>query len=597
MDVKKKADIKMDVTLITQDEVGSSKRSRDAEPVAEGEGRLFDGDRPAQDRLRDKSRGMDLKGRGANSLFALKMKNPEQVGGVDVPKVDARDIEALLELLPTQTEITRLERAIAQLDAKGERVALRPLEELEADLPASFVNAMETLPTLTGAFNPVELFTIDDVAKVKEEFLAKAGEGILENPKFTYEKSTAALRDTLAARGLTIDEVEERLHALRNDVSAEAPKSRTVDIVRTALLAKIDDDLATIDLYHGLSDGDDRLVKRAFAQKYGAGVDDALYDAARIVLGYLVATKAHAPIKKSKDGGAVEHRGRVEPDIAREMAKPERMTAEEFGAAVEWMLEHYYALVEEKTGRPVPEEARFAVVVDEKYSSIDVRDKSSEGPIIGIPARPRSYKQFLQLLRHEVDCHVRQSLNGQLMFGFGGGGMKVDEETWYEGLAKHHEVGFAREMFGDESSPTLPYYTFAIRMADEGRSFVEVFQAMKEMRLAAGSSDEKAAVNAWNATYRAFRGHIDTSNRTAYGLPKDQAYLRGWMLMSQLEERGLSHLNEAAICQLDGLELLARFDFGPEDLLLPDVDLTTRYFEEVLKPRIQEQLAEEEKRA
>lgn len=592
MDVKNKREIKSKVAPITTEEVGETKQHTGVDPIVEGDGRLFEGERPNQNRLRDKQ-GIDLRGSGANSLFALKLKDEARVGGVDVPDVEAGDIEALLALLPTQTEIKRLERTVARLEANEERVKLRPLEEMMADLPPVFVDAMKEIPRLTGAFNPVELFTIDDVAQVKEDFLAKAKEGVLENPKFTYEQSTAALRKTLAARGLDVDGVEDRLRAMRKEISGEEPNNDTADIVRTALLAKIDDDLATMDLYRGLTEGDDRLVKRAFAQKYGTGVDDALFEAARIVLGYLVATKAHAPKKRQKDQ-PVEQQGRVEPEIARFMSLPEKMTAEEFGEAVEWMLDEYYAYYEEKTGRPVPDQARFKVVVDEKYSSIDVRDKSSEGPIIGIPTRPRSYKQFLQLLRHEVDCHVRQSLNGQLMFGFGGGGMKVDEETWYEGLAKHHEVAFGREMFGDESSPTLPYYTFAIRMANEGKSFVEVFQAIKEMRLAAGNSEDKAAINAWNSTYRAFRGHIDTSNRSAYALPKDQAYLRGWMLMSQLDERGLGYLNDAAISQLDGLELLARFDFGPEDLLFPDVDLTTRYFEEVMKPRIQEQLAEEE---
>ena len=61
----------------------------------------------------------------------------------------------------------------------------------------------------------------------------------------------------------------------------------------------------------------------------------------------------------------------------------------------------------------------------------------------------------LELLRHEIDQHVRQSLNGQLMFGFGGGALKIDEEVWYEGLAKRAEIEFMRDRFGDESEPSL----------------------------------------------------------------------------------------------------------------------------------------------
>ncbi len=489
-------------------------------------------------------------------------------------------IETLLSRLPTQTEILRLEQTLAR--GRGSRIPLVPLAEIEASLPPRHRRAMAEIPELTRFFNPVELLTIDDVAGVRSRFLAAAQAGVRANPRFTYAQSTGTLASTLARHGLTIDAVEARLVALAAELR-EGGVEGIAGLVQSALLAKIDDDLATIELDRGLIARDDRAVKCAVAKKYGAGVDDDLLEAARVVYRYLVETRAH---EKASAPGC----GRIEPKLAAYMMSPARMSAAEFARAVEWMLARYYAHCEARTGRPVPAEARFRVVVDPRYSSIDVRDKSSEGPTIGIPAKDRSYKQYLELLCHEVDQHVRQSLNGSLMFGFGGGALRVDDETWYEGLAKHREIGFMRDMFGDESSPTLPYYTFAIRLADEGRTFVEVFEAIREMRIAAGSEPRTAAANAWSTAYRVFRGHSDTSNRASFGLPKDLAYLRGWMLHAQLEARGLSHLNEAAVSARDGLERIAQFEFGADELLLPDLGLAGRYFEEVLRPRLIEEM-------
>jgi len=106
-------------------------------------------------------------------------------------------------------------------------------------------------------------------------------------------------------------------------------------------------------------------------------------------------------------------------------------------------------------------------------------------------------------------------------------------------------------------------------------SFAEVFEVIRQRR--------NSEANAWITAYRVFRGHGDTSNQKSFGLPKDQAYLRGWMLQEELTARGLSHLNEAAVSKLGGIDRIARFDFGPDDLLLPDLDLATRWFEEVIR--------------
>jgi hypothetical protein len=567
-------------------------------------GRVVDADAQRAQRLgrdpeglahaaRRKDGGLDAAGAGRSSVFAFRLRGEDR--GLEaligrVPHVGADSIHALLQRLPVQTEVKRI---VAAQAAAGPRIPYRPFEEMKADLPKVYVAALERLPALTARFNPVELYTADDVAGLKDRFIADYQAGIRENPTFQYTQGVAKLRASLAKDGTSPEAIRRELVDMRARVAEEpvGEGDALAGLMRQAILRKIDDDLSTLQLLEGLERRDDRVVKGALTTKYGAGVDDALFDAAKVVFGYLVETQAHAheSKKKGKDE-PLPVGGDLPPALSAHLSKAESMSAAEFKDAVEWMLGRYYATYEAKSGRPFPAELKYRVELDDRYSAIDVRDKSSDGPVIGIPDKARSPKKYLELLRHEIDMHARQSLNGHFMFGFGGGALKVDEETWYEGLAKHNEIELMRTMFGDDSQPTMPYFTFGIRMAEEGKSFLEVFDAMVQLRMAAGSSEKLALTNAWNTAYRVFRGHIDTSNPDAYAMPKDQAYLRGWMLQAQLSERGLSHLNEAAIGPLDGPELLSRFDFGREDLMFPDVNLTMAWFEEVLRPKAEAEL-------
>lgn len=537
--------------------------------------------------------GLDIKGGGRNSLFALQLRaerTPAEAHLGKIPRVGAKTVTGLLAKLPLQTEIKQI---MASQAAGGAKIPFKPYDEMKADLPKVFAQALERLPQLTSRFNPVELYTADDVNGPKEDFIARYKEGERFNPTLTYKNGAQSLRKSLAGDNTSPEKVKAELQTMRASVADQKidPGDKLAGIMRKGILHKIDDDLSTLKLLEGLEKGDDRLVKDAFAVKYGTGVDDALFDASKIVFGFLVENQVH-DTKKKKNAAGPAPKMDLPADLAAHLSKKETMTAAEFKSGVDWMLGKYYAMYEEKSGKPFPPALKYKVEINPKFAAIDVRDKSSDGPIIGIPDKARSPKEYLSLLRHEVDAHARQSLNGNFMFGFGGGALKVDEETWYEGLAKKIDTDLVAEMFGDNSSPTLPYYPFAIRMAEQGKSFVEVFEAMADLRLEAGSSEKMSLNNAWNTAYRVFRGHSDTSNKEAFAMPKDQAYLRGWMLQNQLSDRGLSHLNEAAIGPLDGPHTLSQFDFGPDDLMFPDVDLTRAYFEEVMRPKAEAEMAQ-----
>lgn len=564
------------------------------QPADLGVGRKFLGERGAATGAvtgAGLGRGVALKGEGRNSVFAHQLRGAEpSVEAIigKLPRVGVKTVDALLDQLPLQTEVKAVMRAAAN---NVGRIPYRAFEDMKADLPKAFVKTLDRLPQLTARFNPVELYTADNITAVKDDFIERYQAGERFNPTLTYQEGTQNLRDSLKKDGTTPEKVKAELLTLRAEVAGQglANGDGLGEVMKKAILHKLDDDLSTLALLEGIEGKSDPKIKAALATKYGQGVDNALYDAAKVVFAFLVENQAHAPARKGAD--QPEPKGELPPELARHLSKNETMTGAEFKDAVDWMLGRYYAMYEQKSGHAFPPELKYKVQLDARFSAIDVRDKSSDGPIIGIPDKPRSPKKYLELLRHEVDMHARQSLNGHFMFGFGGGALKVDEETWYEGLAKTADTELMMEMFGDNTNPTQPYYPFAIRMAEQGKSFIEVFEAMKTLRLEAGSSEKLALSNAWNTAYRVFRGHIDTSNPDAYAMPKDQAYLRGWMLQHQLAEHGLSHLNEAAIGPLDGPLTLSRFDFGPDDLMFPDVNLTRAYFEEVMRPKAEAEMA------
>src|SRR5262249_1531491 len=157
----------------------------------------------------------------------------------------------------------------------------RSLDEMKAKLPPVFVETMDEIASLTRHLNPVELYTADDLSRVKSRFLDRASDGRAENPKFTYDSALARVRTTLAENGTPPAEIEKRPHELRHGVLAQriGAKDELARVARLILLRKIQDDLATIQLAHGLQQGDDKLVKSAFATKYGHGVDQALLEA------------------------------------------------------------------------------------------------------------------------------------------------------------------------------------------------------------------------------------------------------------------------------------------------------------------------------
>lgn len=456
---------------------------------------------------------------------------------------------------------------------------------LLTELPPHFPEITRELRELTGSWNPVEIYTADpeSITREKAAFFEATDRGETYHPSFSYSQ----------AEKMNLEGVYERLLEMLAAVKeTEIPKeNRIARVSRAALIAKIRDDMATCELVHGIQTRDEAHIKRAINEKYQP-LDDGLLSVA-----YQVYERETSP----KEADSTPE-GLLSED-EKEYLTTTMFDAQAIAQAFTWALEDMGIHAGDGT------QAGFKVVIDPKSTSIDVRDKSVEGPTIFVPTtRVVTGKYLLNLLVHEIGSHARQSMNGQRLFEVGGGPLKIDDETLYEGLAMRAERNLSTELFGESSSVATALYTLAIEIASRGGSFSDVYRRIHEVVLhqelkihptadlppdgeIPDKVREKARSEGWRVAYRVMRGHTDMSNPEGYAMTKDLAYLRGQEIDRELEEVGLGHLNEAAVLDGAGLRLVQEFNLTPADLPIKNTNLGRRYWEEVLKPQmLREQL-------
>jgi len=98
---------------------------------------------------------------------------------------------------------------------------------------------------------------------------------------------------------------------------------------------------------------------------------------------------------------------------------------------------------------------------------------------------------------------------------------------------------------------------------------------------------EKVKKTAWLTTYRTMRGHVDMTNPLGFAMTKDLAYLKGWLADKQLRAAGYGGINEMAVIQSGGLQMLARLGVEATDMPYPNREVVKRYVFEVLLPRLE----------
>lgn len=474
---------------------------------------------------------------------------------MEVPKYHSPEIDTYVDAVSRAIGAKRVQLAAVLSDVPPETEALAT--ELEA---------------LTGRWNPVEFYTASNFRAERDAFLAARANGEAYVPSFRYPR--AAAFDAAGSRA--------KLSELRARAMGLPDASDRDRLARITLVAKIDDDLATCDLCEGMATGNDALVKRGCAAKY-PGLDDDLLRCAETL---------YRDIAGAADEGRVPHL--LSEGDASYLEKL-TLSSQEEADAYRWALREY-GLLREDGDR---DGEGFRVVVDPGVTGLDVRDKSADGPTVFVPEHriePLTAMEVFALIAHEIEGHACQATNGHKLFRLGGGGLRKDDETLYEGLALRNEYRAVEKYFGkpryDIDGATL--YVFAATMAAEGKAFAEIFEdqlarCLELSRSPASSLHGKSAdfcrKEAFRVAYRVLRGHTDASNGEAFAMTKDLAYLRGWLMDQQLVENGLGHVNEAAIMSAKGLQSLARMDISPEDIPVKFKDVAPRFLDMLLAKR------------
>jgi hypothetical protein len=490
--------------------------------------------------------------------------------------------------MSTSPENQRLAPEIQNLqdkeNSKIEKTSLEKLELLNPELKGIAAEISE----ISGTWNPVELYTAspESVQREKAAFFEAQKKDETYNPHFDYP----------VADSLDLGDSPDKIDQLLKRLGSFEPANRAERVTRVALRNKIKDDQATTRLIKGLQTHDDTLIGAALRTKYSPADD------------YLLRL-AEAKYRKMTLPAEVEENSQgLFPEEEKQYMLSHSIDATRLKHAFEWGLEQFGILKTETNPKG------FAVVVDEKATSIDVRDKSENGPTVFVPvSKSLTVAELLALMEHEICGHARQSMNAQELFGLGGGALKVDDETLYEGLAMRYENAFYKKYLGIEQGFVRPvFYPLAADMAERGASFQGIFNRQMDMQLhvklkiAPGAAlpdleeipedmKKTAQEQAWLITYRVMRGHTDTSNQASFAMNKDVSYLRGIVLDDQLQAIGKGHFNEAAAVSGGGLQLVSEFDLKPEDLPYAYKEIAPRYWQEFLEADfIRENLAAKE---
>lgn len=445
------------------------------------------------------------------------------------------------------------------------------------DLPEPLREAAEAIAGITGSWNPVEIYTAEPRGRQqeKQKFLHSFHRGRVYQPSFHYDY----------AESFALGDSRDTLCSLLETVRRYKAQERVWSFIRATLFHKIKDDLATCDLVEGIQQKDEGLIAKAVQYKY-PGVDP-------VVLQF--AEKDWESYADHDKKFAVSEPGLLH-DAEKEYLRHLIFDAGGMKEAFEWALAEYGIL---RVGK---RKDGYQVMVDRRATAIDVRDKSVHGPTVFIPEHARETgEDLLALMAHEIEGHARQSWNGEQFLLFGGGPLKIDDETLYEGLAMRYEHSFRQRYFGTEGEHHyLDYYVFAVHRAERGGSFHDVFVDQLERRLrillriprtAAFSHAQvrhselysAAEAAAWGTAYRVMRGHVDMRNPLSFAMAKDLAYFRGWLLDHQLRESGHGHINEIAVSTIGQLRVLAEFAIDEADLPCPYKDVASVYMRRLLE--------------
>lgn len=447
--------------------------------------------------------------------------------------------------------MTKLFKGVRDFLSSRARSSLTPLSNIAGkvyfdDLAAIMAPVIEQ----TRHLNVVEAVQPLHAEEIKKDYLSAQTVhnyrlGWTEHPGFTYAPNRAKL---------DLDSVKSAIvHAVVQVKKMEDSDSIVGDPAKALgcqlALQKLADDLDSINLIQAVTSGDDAAAKAAVRRKYGQLSEELIE--------------------------AVEHLDDFQPEPLcgtaafsaddRKLMEQRLGTATVIADAFKWGLSQYDALALHDG------DFGYRVVITPEATAIDVRDVNSSGqPTILVPEKynqePKSLRQVLSLLEHEVKGHVRQSLTLAKIFGFGGLELKFSREDAYEGLAKWYDYHFEQSL-GEPGTLPHPWYVLGIRQAQEYAGFDEIFHYLLN-RMLEDSEDQDPATHAskaYDVTQRVLRGcsRIQT-NPYGYAFTKDKAYLEGFLEVLQLCQLGLGRYALLANVSPRGLQDLCGIEIDKE---------------------------------
>ncbi|MBP5511936.1 DUF1704 domain-containing protein [Candidatus Saccharibacteria bacterium] len=360
-----------------------------------------------------------------------------------------------------------------------------------------FYEIREEIKKATSDLNPVEIVTPINVKTEKKKWIRHAKQNFFNNPHFEYD--LVLLEKAIAKRPL-LNQLLEKLESMKPDQSSIAEH-----FVWEQLHFALCDGIGTTYLAEAIKKGDNDDTADAVAKKYGLPSEDHIDFAFQIARNNIVKNRLDYSVFRSavipKGDGLSEAKQKLGADFIKEM--------------FDWTMQRYNI-------KPWP------VIIDDKCTSIDVRDKSQFGePVVVVPTtRQVTGIKLAELIGHEIECHWRSSANAESI-----GALKCDDELIYEGLAALKDKSFNRDYCGTFNLNSI-YYIIAMDTAMNCESFAETAHAVYTIL---PSSIEDREAKAWMYTYRVFRGISDTDNPNGYAFTKDRAYFEGWLYAKELE--------------------------------------------------------------
>lgn len=437
---------------------------------------------------------------------------------------------------------TKVWKGIVENIREGQKKAEIPISEAKGLMSGNLREALEELAEISAGLNLVEMVTPVNATEEKEKWLELARKGLFTDPVFQYNTD---LLETVRARKTRLQNLEGDFLRRSESLKYEQPKSRTINSIALSRFQETEMIIRSAEVILGQD------------VPYLNMVMGTIFPEVQSELLEVANTEAKRLINPSEEATGKR-------DFAL-LSKADRLKLQEMKLDAE-EIRNYFWIVAKQYGI----EMTRPIEVSTSATSIDVRDKSSVGPIVVVPhTREVSGLKLLELIAHEVEGHWRASENAQAILPLiGGGALKPNDETFYEGHAMllEHRAKFMLKGVKDEMAK--PWYILAINFAKSGCSFSDTAVKLFPQIRTTTKDDDIAYKQVWGICMRVYRGLSNThDNSKKYAFTKDQAYFSGRMLAEDLFDAGLEHLLEFSTLSIRDLETLSQvFKIKPTDV-------------------------------